>query len=160
MQIAGIEKHSSVNGPGVRFCLFLQGCPHHCPGCQNPGTWRPDAGYPETVANVLHMIQATTCIDGVTVSGGEPFFQWPELLRLAKGVKEMDMSLWVYTGYTYEQIDGLRNLRTVLPYIDVLVDGRYQYDLPPTTWAGSSNQRLIDVQESIRQGKAALWNGG
>lgn len=160
MQIAGISKHTFVNGPGTRLCVFMQGCPHHCPGCQNPGTWRPDDGSYKSVPDILRSIKRTKYLDGVTLSGGEPFFQWRETLKLAKGIKELGMNLWVYTGYTYEQIDGMKTLRTVLPYIDVLVDGRYQFDLPPVQWAGSSNQRVIDVQESLKQGDVILWNGG
>lgn len=152
MQIAGTRAHTSVNGPGVRFCVFFQGCPHHCPGCQNPGTWRPKGGFVRDVPDILKMIQNAKYLDGVTLSGGEPFYQWYDCLLLANGIKKMELNLWVYTGYTYEQLVEDVRMRPILSFVDVLVDGPYQQDLPPAKWRGSSNQRLIDVPASLKQG--------
>lgn len=163
MRIANIVQDSIVDGPGLRFVVFVQGCSHGCKGCHNPGTHDPAGGYEMSVDEILEMIRKNPLVQGVTISGGEPFDQAEECLELAHGVWEMGLKLWVYTGYTFEQlwtrsIDEFE-VDLLLDQIDVLVDGPFiesqkSYDLK---WRGSRNQRLIDMQESLDELKIVLW---
>lgn len=158
VRIAGYKKHSSVNGPGIRFAVFLQGCPHHCPGCQNPDTHDAEGGTLTDTEEVLVEISGTKYLDGITISGGDPMAQADAVYEISKGAREMHLGVWVYTGWTYEQIvSGLAGQEAIraLRYVDVLVDGKYIEARRTDTaiWRGSSNQRLIDVQESLRTGR-------
>lgn len=163
VRIAGSKPHSAVNGPGVRYVLFMQGCHHHCRGCQNPETHALQGGEELTVQEVLSDILATRYLDGVTLSGGDPFAQPEACYALAKSIHEAGMNLWVYSGWTFAQImEGKAGdmAREVLPYIDVLVDGPYVESLrsEEVIWRGSSNQMLVDVQESLKQGYAVAYS--
>lgn len=158
VRVAGMKKHSSVNGPGIRFVVFMQGCPHHCPGCQNPETHDMEGGILTDTEEVLVEISGTKYLDGVTISGGDPMAQPEALYEISRGARDMHLGVWVYTGWTYEQImagqagqSAIRALR----YVDVLVDGKYieARSDANSIWRGSSNQRLIDVQESLRMGR-------
>jgi anaerobic ribonucleoside-triphosphate reductase activating protein len=158
IQIAGIERHSSVNGPGVRYVLFTQGCPHACPGCQNPDTWSPTAGVSYDTEDIINDILSTKYIDGVTLSGGDPLFQAKPILEIVKALNEKKINIWCYTGWTYEQLDSLQagpEAKEVLSYLDVLVDGRFVLSLlsRDCIYRGSTNQRLIDCKKSIQEGK-------
>ena len=157
LKIAGYKKHSFVDGPGVRFTVFTQGCPHACPGCHNPETWDAEGGFPIETEDLVSLIRSTKYLDGVTLSGGDPLLQAAACAEIARAVREEGLSVWMYTGYTYEQIrdgvagnDAIRALRE----IDVLVDGRFIQSRRDASvlWRGSSNQRLIDVQASLAQG--------
>lgn len=161
MRIAGIRRHSSVNGPGVRYVLFFQGCSHACPGCQNPETHALDGGMVVDTATITADIATTKYIDGVTLSGGDPFAQTEALGEIARACKQTKRNLWVYTGFTYEEILlGMAGEAAIgiLKDVDVLVDGRFIQALrdEKCRWRGSSNQRLIDVKASLREGKAIL----
>ena len=108
IKVCGIEPESIVDGPGFRYVIFVQGCPHHCPGCHNPESWTFDAGEDMTVHEILDEIRSNPNLDGVTFSGGEPFEQVPALLELAKMVKAEGLSLMSYSGYTLEELLPLR----------------------------------------------------
>jgi anaerobic ribonucleoside-triphosphate reductase activating protein len=160
IRIAGITEDSIVDGPGLRLTVFVQGCPHNCPGCHNPETHRFDGGQIMDTAEIITKMDANPLLDGLTLSGGEPFCQWDACIELADAAHQRGLNVWCYTGYTYRQLtqDGAHSL---LDHIDVLVDGPYieslrTLELP---WRGSRNQRLIDVQESLRQGKAVEYGG-
>lgn len=157
VKIAGAKKHSSVNGPGVRYVLFMQGCSHHCPGCQNPETHDISEGVEMSVDEVVSDILATRYLDGLTLSGGDPLFQPEASLEIAKRVKETGLDIWLYSGWTFEQImDGKagQTAKEVISFIDVLVDGPFVEALrsEDVIWRGSSNQHLIDVQKSLKNG--------
>lgn len=157
MRIAGTIKHSLVNGPGIRFVVFFQGCIHHCKGCQNMDTWDPEGGVATEPDSMISMIRNTKLLDGVTLSGGDPFMQPLEAAIIAKACHEMGLNVWCYTGYTYEQIiDGKapEGAMELLQHIDVLVDGRFELSLKSEEckYAGSSNQRLIDVARTMDSG--------
>lgn len=163
VRIAGSKPHSAVNGPGVRYVLFMQGCHHHCPGCQNPETHDLLGGTEFTIEEVLAEIRSTRYLDGVTLSGGDPFAQPEACYELAKAIREAGLNLWVYSGWTFAQIiEGKAGdkAKEILPYIDVLVDGPYVESLrsEEVIWRGSSNQMLVDVQESLRQGYAVAYS--
>ena len=156
MKIIKIIDGTSVDGPGLRTSIYFSGCSHHCPGCQNPQTWDINAGNDTDIDDVLK-----TVIDNdfdVTFSGGDPLFQVEEVTELAKRIKQIGKNIWCYTGYTYEQILADSKLSQILPFIDVLVDGRFDINLRDISlrFRGSANQRLIDVHKSQR-GKITNW---
>lgn len=156
MKIIKIIDGTSVDGPGLRTSIYFSGCSHHCPGCQNPQTWDINAGTETDIEDVLK-----TIIDNdfdVTFSGGDPLFQVEEVTELAKRIKQIGKNIWCYTGYTYEQILADSKLSQILPFIDVLVDGRFDINLRDISlrFRGSANQRLIDVHKS-QPGKIAIW---
>lgn len=158
LKIAGYKKHSFVDGPGVRFTVFTQGCPHACPGCHNPETWDAAGGFPIETEDLIALIRGTRYLDGVTLSGGDPMMQADACAEIARAVRAAGLPLWVYTGYTFEQIrDGVAGdaAKRMLPEIDVLVDGRFIQSRKDASvlWRGSSNQRLVDVQASLAQGE-------
>lgn len=141
MRIAGIVQDSIVDGPGIRLVVFTQGCPHHCPGCHNPETHDFNGGRVVDVAEIIAMMDKNPLLDGVTLSGGEPFCQPDACMEIAKAAHARGLNVWCYTGYEYEVLLG----NPLLDEIDVLVDGRYveaarTLALP---WRGSANQRLI-----------------
>ena len=157
--MCGIEPESIVDGPGFRFVIFVQGCPHHCHGCHNPESWAFDAGYDISVEEVFEQIKAGEGLRGVTFSGGEPFEQVPALLELAKLVKGAGLTLMSYSGYTLEELESRHDPETdeLLSMLDILVDGRYDEKLRNLTliYCGSENQRVIDMNKT-REARAAI----
>ena len=165
IRIAGITQDSIVDGPGIRLTVFTQGCPRHCKGCHNPATWDFDGGRLIDTDEIIAMMEANPLLDGITLSGGEPLRQSVACMELARAAYELGLSVWCYTGYELDTVlsayAGAAG-RGLLDYIDVLVDGPYiesqrTLELP---WRGSRNQRLIDVQASIREGHVVEWAEG
>ena len=154
MNYHNITKDEMLNGEGLRVVLWVAGCNHHCPGCQNPVTWEEDGGLPfdEAAEEELFEALGRDYISGITFSGGDPLFpaNRKEVTRLAKKIKETmpDKNIWLYTGYRWEEISA----DPAIQYIDVLIDGRFVQDLmdPKLHWKGSFNQRIIDVQKSLK----------
>lgn len=153
-----IEKTSIANGEGIRVVLWVSGCSLHCKGCQNPETWNVNSGKPFNLKSKNELFEAIDkpYIQGVTFSGGNPLDSFPEVFTLCKEIKSRfpTKDIWLYSGYTYEEISS-KIMGMILEYIDVLVDGRYideQRDLT-LKWCGSRNQRVINVQETLKQGK-------
>ncbi len=158
LRVAGVIEESIVDGPGLRFVLFLQGCPIHCPGCQNPQTWDPDGGTPVAADKVLARILADPLIHGVTFSGGEPFEQAEALLPLACALKERGYDLLAFTGYTLEALLKRPSCRALLEKLDLLVDGPFleaekSLDL---RFRGSRNQRIINMPATRENGWAVV----
>lgn len=155
INIAGIVPESYTDGTGIRFTVFTQGCAHNCPGCQNPETHSFDAGIKASIDKIINLIKENPMLDGVTLSGGDPLYQIEASTELAKRVKELGLNVWCYTGFKYEDIVKSDKLNIILPYLDVLVDGEFiiacrNLALP---FRGSSNQRIIDIPQTLKQGK-------
>lgn len=157
LRISGIETESIVDGKGIRYVIFTQGCPHHCPGCHNPQTHSFDGGKLVDINELVDDIgRNKNYIDGITLSGGEPFCQIDQCSMIAEKSREMGLTVWCYTGYLFEDLYGWAN--KLLKEIDVLVDGLFvqeerSLDLQ---FRGSKNQRLIDVPASLKAGVAVL----
>ena len=161
IRIAGTVNDSIVDGPGYRYTIFTQGCPHHCPGCHNPQSHDFEGGRVVDTETILRQVRENPLLDGITLSGGEPFCQ-PEACRaLAEAAHDLGMSVWCYTGYTWEKLmqeaDPAR--LALLEAVDVLVDGPFilaQKSLE-LKFCGSRNQRLIDVRKTRQAGQVTLW---
>lgn len=160
LKVAGFAKNSIVDGPGVRYVIFTQGCYHKCEGCQNPQTHNPNEGKLIDISEILDEILGSTMIEGVTFSGGEPFLQADALAELAVRIKRADkgLSIICYTGYTYEEItkiidSGVLSYFKLLSNVDYLIDGRFEQDKASLNcnWRGSTNQRIIDVKQSLAE---------
>ena len=154
VRIAGLLKHSSVNGPGIRAVLFFQGCEHRCPFCQNPETWNREGGTETAVSSIIEEIRGIRYLDGLTLSGGDPFLQAEAAARIAASAKSLGLTVWCYTGYTFEELiseNAPEGAIQLLENIDCLVDGKYVDSLRSESllYRGSSNQRLIDAAESL-----------
>lgn len=160
LRIAGTIGESIVDGPGIRFVIFTQGCPHHCEGCHNPQT-HDFAGGTETQTEVLlEQMKGNPLLSGVTLSGGEPFCQPKPLLEIAKAAHAAGKNVMAYSGYTFEQLKDSEDddVRALLEQCDILVDGPFVLALRDLTlrFRGSSNQRLIDVPKSLEQGEVVF----
>lgn len=158
VRIAGVVRESIVDGPGLRFVIFAQGCPHNCEGCHNPATHDFNGGYSCEFDKILKAIDSNPILSGVTFSGGEPFCQSEAFYNLALKLKERNVSLMAYSGYSYEEIIGLEKTDVfstkLLDLLDILIDGRFiisQRDLS-LTFKGSKNQRYIDLNETRKRG--------
>lgn len=154
INLYGIKKHSLVNGPGIRYVLFLQGCYHNCHGCQNPESHDPNKGTVVNLNEIMNNILNDNKITGITLSGGEPLLQANICCKIAHDCKQHGLNVWVYTGFKYEEIiKGIagENAKKLLEYIDVLVDGRFEIENRSETckWRGSTNQRIIDIPATL-----------
>lgn len=164
VRLSGIVYESLVNGPGIRRVLFSQGCRHNCPGCFNPDTHSFDGGVEYELDSLVEDIMKNPLIKGVTFSGGDPFEQADKFAYIAEKVRKAGLNVWTYTGYTYEYILENANSRAgwseLLNATDVLVDGRFEKKLhrEGLRFRGSSNQRIIDVKESLKCGKVVTLN--
>ncbi|RJQ27619.1 MAG: anaerobic ribonucleoside-triphosphate reductase activating protein [Peptococcaceae bacterium] len=162
LRIAGVIEESVVDGPGLRFVVFVQGCYHHCPGCQNEDTWDPAGGYAVAAAELLNQIKSVRLIKGVTFSGGEPFLQPAPLAWLGRRVKKLGLDVVTFTGYTWEELLSLapenRAVKELLEVSDYLVDGPFilsERDLS-LPFRGSRNQRIIDLRKGRVMGDGWL----
>lgn len=161
IRIAGTVNDSIVDGNGLRYTIFVQGCPHHCKGCHNPQTHSFDGGKEVSIFDLFETIISNTLLDGVTFSGGEPFAQAKPLVELADLVKQnTNLNIVTYTGYTFEEIITSNNPDWIalLNSTDILIDGKFIEDLKSyeLRFRGSSNQRYIDVKQSLLQHKVVL----
>lgn len=163
LRVAGIVAESVVDGPGIRYAIFTQGCRHDCKGCQNPQTHDFEGGYVVDTDDLFDEMMADPLIKGVTFSGGEPFEQPAPLAELAAKVHAAGRDVIAYTGYTYEQLLAKEAaepaVMALLRETDVLIDGRFvleQLDLE-LKFRGSTNQRVIDVPKSLAAGEVVTF---
>lgn len=160
MRYHNITKDDMLNGDGLRVVLWVAGCSHNCEECQNPITWDPQGGIPFTEKEKAEIFEelGKSYVSGITFSGGDPLngANEPEVVELAREIREKfpEKTIWLYTGFTWEYVKR----REIARYLDVLVDGRYVKALrdPQLHWRGSANQKVIEVQPSLRQGKLVL----
>ena len=161
IRLAGVVDDSIVDGPGLRFSVFTQGCSHHCPGCHNPETHDPSGGHDGDTDELIARMKKNPLLSGITLSGGDPMEQSVPCLELARAAHGMGLNVWTYTGYTWEQLltESDPDRMALLRETDVLVDGPFiqsQRSLE-LNFCGSKNQRLIDVPASLREGHVMLW---
>ncbi len=160
MRYHNITKDDMLNGDGLRVVLWVSGCSHCCEDCQNPLTWDPNGGLPfdEAAKEEVFAELEKNYISGITLSGGDPLYPGNrmDIRNLVKEIREKypKKTIWMYTGYEWEIVRSF----DILKYVDVLVDGEYEKDKRDTQlhWRGSSNQRVIDVQESLKTGNVVL----
>ena len=140
-----IIRGTTVDGPGFRTAIYLAGCGHHCPGCHNPQSWDPEAGREMTLGEIMEVVREEDF--DVTLTGGDPLYDVTNTKVLAQAIREAGYKIWLYTGYTMEEIKGKEDLAAVLPYLDVVVDGPFIESLhdPDLPFRGSSNQRIIHL---------------
>lgn len=153
MRLLNYYEETIVDGPGLRFAFYFSGCKHACEGCHNKESWNPRAGKPITKEYfdfLVEKINANKYLDGITLSGGDPFYQPEELLDFLQKLRNRTkLPILVYTGYTFEELQESETMRHCLLYIDMLVDGRFEqakrYPIKP--FRGSWNQRLLRLKE-------------
>lgn len=164
MNYHNITKCDMNNGQGLRSVLWVSGCNHNCLGCHNPQTHDVCSGIPfdESAEQELFESLNYSYIDGITFCGGSPLHEnnRSEVLRLIKKFRELfpTKSVWLYTGYTYEEIQNIPDAKEVVENCDVLIDGRFVLSLKDNNlhWRGSSNQRVIDIKKTLACGKIIL----
>ena len=159
LRIAGTVNDSIVDGPGIRFTIFTQGCPHRCEGCHNPQTHDFDGGSVADTDELWKKIEANPLLDGITFSGGEPFCQAEALAELGRRIRAAGLNVITYTGYEFEQLYENREKNgwgELLAVTDILIDGKFELDKKDWNikFRGSSNQRYLDCQASLEGGKA------
>ena len=160
LRIAGTVNDSIVDGPGLRYAVFTQGCPHDCPGCHNPQTHDFSGGKDIDTSEILAQIRKNPLLEGLTLTGGEPFCQCTACIALAQGAHAHGLNVWCYSGYTFEElINGKAEWRLLLQNIDMLVDGPFLLEKRSLDcrFRCSSNQRLIDVPKSLMANRAIEW---
>ena len=162
--IVGINFESIVDGDGVRVVIFFSGCNHHCKGCHNPKSHDFKTGKSfgsEIQEQIAEYVRETPFVSGVTLSGGDPMYSADSIIPFIKELKELSptSTVWVYSGFTYEEIIADPSMRELLVMCDVLVDGPFILDQRDITlsYRGSRNQRIIDIQESQKAGKIVLY---
>lgn len=158
IRLSGIAYESLVNGPGIRRVFFSQGCKHNCKGCFNPDTHDFHGGELCDMDELINDVKGNPFIKGITFSGGDPFEQADKFAYMAKEFKQSNLNIWSYTGYKFEyiikNIDKRDGWRELLYNIDVLVDGMFEEEnkMDGLKFRGSTNQRIIDVKESLKNG--------
>lgn len=163
LKIAGVVKESIVDGPGIRYTVFTQGCPHHCKGCHNPQTHDFNGGKLVSIDKIIQDIQKDPLLSGVTISGGEPFMQANQVANLIDKLDRKKLNVMIYSGFCYEDLLKKANEENgflkLLQKVDVLIDGKFELEqksekLP---FRGSLNQRSIDVKKSLATGNTVLY---
>lgn len=155
---SSLQRDSVVDGLGIRTVIWTQGCAHACPGCHNMQTHDFKGGVEVDVEDVKEEIKNLVGQTGITFSGGDPLYQIDAVIELAKYIKSLDMNVWLYTGFTYEEVLKMPRGKELLETLDVMVDGRFELknrslDAP---FRGSTNQRIIDCQKTLQAGNLVL----
>jgi anaerobic ribonucleoside-triphosphate reductase activating protein len=162
MHLSGITAESLVDGPGLRYVIFTQGCLHCCPHCHNQKSWDMNGGKEYSVKQIIRLIKKQKKTKrGVTFSGGEPFLQAAELAEVALAARQMGWDVVSYTGFTYEELleNNDNGVKAMLDASDILIDGKYIHERRSVKlqFRGSSNQRIIDLVKTREKGRVVLW---
>ena len=161
IRLAGIVRESIVDGPGIRYVVFTQGCNHNCYKCHNTATHDINGGYLKEINEIIDDIKSAPYLSGLTISGGEPFLQVDECCELLKKL-DPNLEVIMYTGFTYEEliktVNNNQKLDYILRRINYLIDGKFYYNLMDLelNYTGSSNQRIIDMKKTIVGNKLSL----
>ena len=157
IRIAGLVPESFVDGDGIRFAIFMQGCRRNCAGCHNPETHALDGGRLIDTEEILAAVKKNPLLDGITLTGGEPLLQVDAANEIARVVKSLGLNVWCYTGYTFEELPT--SAQPLLENVDVLIDGEFIERLRDLElqFRGSSNQRIIDIKKTREQNRIVLW---
>lgn len=149
---------TSVDGPGLRTSIYLSGCRHHCPGCHNPHTWDFAQGTPMTVDEIMQIVEENGF--NVTLTGGDPLYSLPAIIPLIQAINAAGYSIWLYTGFTYEQLLSLPDIEAILPLLEAIVDGPFEQEKRDLSlsFRGSSNQRIIDVRNTLASGEIITFD--
>ena len=162
IRLHGIARESITDGPGFRYAIFTQGCPHQCDGCHNPESHTFNEGFLIPVSDLISEIKSNPLLDGITLSGGEPFMQAQECATLAIAAHTAGLQVMVFSGYTWEELIEQASQRAgwmdLLRQTDILIDGRFEKDQRSLDlrFRGSKNQRAIDVPASISSGRPVI----
>lgn len=162
--ICGYLPESIADGIGLRSVLFFSGCKHRCRGCHNPSSWNFTAGEAfdkNRQDQIIKEICSNPLIDGITLSGGDPFFSAADVSTFVDRIKEkVRINIWIYSGFTYEEIMEDPVKKELLMKCDVLVDGRFVREKRDVSllFRGSANQRIIDIPRSVKEGSVVLWD--
>lgn len=173
IRIAGIEKNSIVDGEGLRYTIFLQGCNHRCAGCHNPETWDFNGGTEIDTEDILEDILKDPILNGVTLSGGDPLFQASNLIELVEQIKKNGLDIWIYTGFIFDEFLKYVNnekadkritddMIKLLKLADVVVDGPFKLKerTLEADFRGSRNQRLINVSKTFELNRITEYVNG
>lgn len=162
--LSGIVEESIVDGPGIRYVLFTQGCPHKCVGCHNPHTHDLNSGNSIEINELVDDINSNPLLKGITISGGEPFLQAKQLSKLISKLDKNKLDIMVYTGFEYEYLisnsNEYNNFKSLIDSADILIDGKFDINLKSDLlpYRGSTNQRSIDCKKSLESGNAIIYN--
>lgn len=158
INILKIIRGTTVDGPGFRTSIYIAGCNHHCKGCHNPQSWDFTSGTPMTLSELMDVISAEDF--DVTLSGGDPLYHPEWVVKICDAVHRTGHNIWIYTGFTWEEIKSSEILYKAVSHSDVVVDSPFILKLRDTDllFRGSSNQRIIDVRKSIAADDVVLWS--
>jgi len=158
IRIAGLVPESFVDGDGIRFAIFMQGCRRNCAGCHNPETQDLNGGRLVDTQEIISAIKKNPLLDGITLTGGEPLLQICAATEISRAAKNFGLNVWCYTGYTFEELPI--DAAPLLENVDVLVDGEFVLSLRDLElqFRGSRNQRIIDLKKTREQNKIVLWS--
>ncbi len=164
IKISGIIRESIVDGPGIRYVIFTQGCPHHCEGCHNPQTHDFEGGRYVKISDIVEDIKKDPLLKGITLSGGEPFMQARQLSKLVSKLDKNKYDVMTYTGFEYEYL--IKNANSENGYIellkssDILIDGKFEPSKKSALipFRGSTNQRAIDIKRTFFENKICLYD--
>ncbi|MCL2425619.1 MAG: anaerobic ribonucleoside-triphosphate reductase activating protein [Oscillospiraceae bacterium] len=163
MRIAGLVQDSIVDGPGLRFVVFAQGCQFRCEGCHNPDTWDSNGGTEVSVEDLIKDMLSNPLTDGLTLSGGEPFEQAADCISLAAAARDNGLNVWIFTGKTFEELQEESkdnySIAKLMKLTNVLIDGKFIFAQRTLSqkWCGSKNQRVLDVPKSLKTGKGVRY---
>ena len=157
-KVIDIIRGTTVDGPGFRTSIYFSGCIHECPGCHNPQSWNPNFGRNMSLMDIMEVVEEEDF--DVTLTGGDPLYHPLLLKKLVDSLKANKRNVWIYTGFTWEEILKNKDLKNAIESADVLVDGRYDKTLrdPDLPFRGSRNQRIIDIRLSLETGRIYTCN--